>query len=52
MEEIGQGDYLIVGFRGNKFRGEIAPAIAELDRGHNERRTNDKRVPRTEQSAG
>ena len=30
MEEIGPVDYPIVGFPGNSFRGEIAPAIAEL----------------------
>jgi hypothetical protein len=30
MEEIGPVDYLIVAFPGNKFRGEIAPALAEL----------------------
>jgi len=30
MEEIGPVDYLIVGFPGNKFQGEIAPAIGEL----------------------
>ncbi len=30
MEEIGPVDYLIVAFPGNKFRGEIAPAIADL----------------------
>lgn len=30
MEEIGPVDYAIVGFPGNRFRGEIAPAIAEL----------------------
>ena len=30
MEEIGPVDYLIVGFPGNKFRGEIAPAIGDL----------------------
>jgi len=30
MEEIGPVDYAIVGFRGNRFRGEIAPAIADL----------------------
>ena len=30
MEEIGPVDYLIIGFPGNKFRGEIAPAIGEL----------------------
>src|SRR5438876_9015428 len=30
MEEIGPVDYLLVGFPGNKFRGEIAPAIDEL----------------------
>ena len=28
--EIGPVDYLIVAFPGNKFRGEIAPAIADL----------------------
>jgi uncharacterized membrane protein len=30
MEEIGPVDYLVVGFPGNKFQGEIAPAIGEL----------------------
>ncbi len=30
MEEIGPVDYAIVAFPGNKFRGEIGPAIAEL----------------------
>ena len=30
MEEIGPVDYAIVAFPGNKFRGEIAPAIGEL----------------------
>jgi hypothetical protein len=30
MEEIGPVDYLIVAFPGNRFRGEIAPALAEL----------------------
>ena len=30
MTEIGPVDYLIVGFPGNKFRGEIAPALADL----------------------
>ncbi len=30
MEEIGPVDYAIIGFPGNKFRGEIAPALAEL----------------------
>ncbi len=30
MEEIGPVDYAIVGFPGNKFRGEIGPALAEL----------------------
>jgi hypothetical protein len=30
MEEIGPVDYMIVGFPGNEFKGEIAPAIAEL----------------------
>jgi hypothetical protein len=29
-EEIGPVDYLIVAFPGNRFRGEIAPALAEL----------------------
>jgi hypothetical protein len=28
--EIGPVDYMIVSFPGNKFRGEIAPALAEL----------------------
>lgn len=30
MEEIGPVDYLIVGFPGNRFKGEIAPAIGDL----------------------
>jgi hypothetical protein len=30
MTEIGPVDYLIVAFPGNQFRGEIAPALAEL----------------------
>ena len=30
MEEIGPVDYAIVVFPGNRFRGEIAPAIADL----------------------
>jgi hypothetical protein len=30
MEEIGPVDYLIVAFPGNRFRGEIAPALGEL----------------------
>ncbi len=30
MTEIGPVDYLIVGFPGNRFRGEIAPALADL----------------------
>jgi uncharacterized membrane protein len=30
MEEIGPVDYAIIAFPGNQFRGEIAPAIAEL----------------------
>ena len=30
MEEIGPVDYVIVGFPGNHFRGEIAPALADL----------------------
>ena len=30
MQEIGPVDYLIVAFPGNRFRGEIAPALAEL----------------------
>jgi hypothetical protein len=30
MEEIGPVDYAVIAFPGNKFRGEIAPAIAEL----------------------
>ena len=30
MEEIGPVDYAIIAFPGNKFRGEIAPAIADL----------------------
>lgn len=30
MEEIGPVDYAVIAFPGNKFRGEVAPAIAEL----------------------
>lgn len=30
MTEIGPVDYMIVAFPGNEFRGEIAPAIADL----------------------
>jgi uncharacterized membrane protein len=30
MEEIGPVDFLVVGFPGNQFKGEIAPAIGEL----------------------
>ena len=30
MEEIGPVDYAIIVFPGNRFRGEIAPAIADL----------------------
>jgi hypothetical protein len=30
MEEIGPVDYAIIAFPGHRFRGEIAPAIAEL----------------------
>jgi uncharacterized membrane protein len=30
MEEIGPVDYAIVAFPGNRFKGEIAPAIADL----------------------
>lgn len=30
MDEIGPVDYAIVGFPGNRFRGEIAPALADL----------------------
>lgn len=30
MEEIGPVDYAIVGFPGNRFTGEIAPALSEL----------------------
>jgi Family of unknown function (DUF6325) len=30
MEEIGPVDYAVIAFPGNRFRGEIAPAIAEL----------------------
>jgi hypothetical protein len=30
MEEIGPVDYAVIAFPGNKFRGEIAPAISEL----------------------
>ena len=30
MEEIGPVDYAVIAFPGNRFRGEIAPAISEL----------------------
>lgn len=30
MSEIGPVDYMIVAFPGNKFKGEIAPALADL----------------------
>src|SRR5918995_1336008 len=30
MTEIGPVEYLIVAFPGNRFRGEIAPALADL----------------------
>ena len=30
MEEIGPVDYAVIAFPANKFRGEIAPAIADL----------------------
>ena len=30
MAEIGPVEYMIVAFPGNKFRGEIAPALADL----------------------
>jgi uncharacterized membrane protein len=30
MQELGPVDYLIVAFPGNQFRGEIAPALADL----------------------
>jgi hypothetical protein len=30
MEEIGPVDYLVVGFPGNRFTGEIGPALEEL----------------------
>jgi hypothetical protein len=30
MEEIGPVDYAIIGFPGNRFKGEIAPAIGDL----------------------
>jgi uncharacterized membrane protein len=30
MEEIGPVDYAIIAFPGNQFRGEIAPALADL----------------------
>jgi hypothetical protein len=30
MTEIGPVDYLVVAFPGNEFRGEIAPALADL----------------------
>ena len=33
MTEIGPVDYLIVAFPGNEFRGEIAPALADLVEG-------------------
>jgi hypothetical protein len=30
MTEIGPVEYIVVGFPGNQFRGEIAPALADL----------------------
>ena len=30
MEEIGPVDYAVIGFPGNKFKGEVAPALADL----------------------
>jgi Family of unknown function (DUF6325) len=30
MTEIGPVEYIVVGFPGNKFKGEIAPALADL----------------------
>jgi translation initiation factor IF-2 len=30
MDEIGPVDYMIVGFPGNQFKGEIAPALGKL----------------------
>ena len=30
MEEIGPVDFLVVGFPGNQFKGEIAPALTKL----------------------
>jgi uncharacterized membrane protein len=30
MEEIGPVDYAIIAFPGNKFRGDVAPALADL----------------------
>ncbi|HEX5583071.1 DUF6325 family protein [Gaiella sp.] len=30
MDEIGPVDYAIIAFPGNKFRGEVAPALADL----------------------
>ena len=30
MDEIGPVDYAVIAFPGNEFRGEIAPALAEL----------------------
>ena len=30
MEEIGPVDYAIIAFPGNRFRGEVAPALADL----------------------
>ena len=30
MEEIGPVDYAVIAFPGNRFRGEIAPALADL----------------------
>ncbi len=30
MKQLGPVDYMIVAFPGNKFRGEIAPALADL----------------------
>jgi Family of unknown function (DUF6325) len=30
MDEIGPVDYAVIGFPGNQFKGEIAPALADL----------------------
>ena len=36
MDEIGPVDYMIVAFPGNEFKGEIAPALADLVESRND----------------